>query len=273
MNVSRSQPGTGPRSYPPARGAVPARAHGRTPDADVAPSRRSTALTPAAVARAGVLGFVLLVALEHPLRPDLPATRHFVSEYASGSTDVIARAAFLVWGVGIAALAVGLWRARARITALLVGVAAAGTPLAAAFATVTVGGELPVGGTYTTGGRLHDLGASMLFFGLLLAAAASLRPLRRRATAGASPAWRRACCSRPPCWSRSGATGPASGSGPSSSSAAAGCCSPRRRPGASPRVADEHRLRGEATPKASSTPAAISRARATSWAVVPPPRL
>ena len=127
-----------------------------------------------------MLGFVVLVALEHPLRPDLPATRHFVSEYASGSTDAIARAAFLIWGVGIAALAVGLWRARARITALLVGVAAGGTPLAAAFATVTVGGELPVGGTYTTAGRLHDLGASMLFFGLLLAAVASLRPLRRR---------------------------------------------------------------------------------------------
>jgi hypothetical protein len=126
-----------------------------------------------------VLGFVLLVALEHPLRPDLPATRHFVSEYASGSTDVIARAAFLVWGVGIAALAAALWRARARITAACTAVAALGTPLAAAFATITVGGELPVGETYTTAGRLHDLGASMLFFGLLLAAAASLRRLSR----------------------------------------------------------------------------------------------
>ncbi len=126
-----------------------------------------------------MLAFVALVALEHPLRPDLPATRHFVSEYASGSTDVIARAAFLAWGVGIAALAAVLWRARARITAFFTAVAAAGTPLAAAFATITVGGELPVGRTYTTAGRLHDLGASMLFFGLLLAAAASLRRLRR----------------------------------------------------------------------------------------------
>lgn len=124
-------------------------------------------------------GFVLLVALEHPLRPDLPATRHFVSEYASGSTDLIARAAFLLWGAGIAALAALLWRARARITAACTAVAALGTPLAAAFATITVGGELPVGETYTTAGRLHDLGASMLFFGLLLAAASSLRRLAR----------------------------------------------------------------------------------------------
>jgi hypothetical protein len=119
------------------------------------------------------------VALEHLLRPDLPATRHFVSEYASGSTDAIARIAFLVWGAGIAALAALLWRVRARITALLTAAAAAGTPLAAAFATITVGGELPVGETYTTAGRLHDLGASMLFFGLLLAAATSLRRLSR----------------------------------------------------------------------------------------------
>lgn len=126
-----------------------------------------------------MLAFVALVALEHPLRPDLPATRHFVSEYASGSTDAIARVAFLVWGAGIAALALALWRVRARITALLVAVAAAGTPLAAAFATITVGGELPVGETYTTAGRLHDLGASLLFFGLLLAAVASLRRLSR----------------------------------------------------------------------------------------------
>ncbi len=155
----------------------PSRARARTPDADAPPSRRASALTAATVARAGVLGFVALVALEHPLRPDLPASRHFVSEYASGSTDAIARIAFLLWGAGIAALAALLWRARARITALLAAVAAAGTPLAAAFATVTVGGELPVGETYTTAGRLHDLGASMLFFGLLLAAAASLRRL------------------------------------------------------------------------------------------------
>jgi hypothetical protein len=164
---------------PTAASGSPGRAHARTSDADAAPSRRATALTPTAVARAGVLAFVALVALEHPLRPDLPATRHFVSEYASGSTDPIARIAFLAWGVGIAALALGLWRARARVTALLLGVAAAGTPLAAAFATVTVGGELPVGDAYTTAGRLHDLGASMLFFGLLLAAAASLRRLSR----------------------------------------------------------------------------------------------
>jgi len=154
-------------------------ARGRIPGADAPPSRRTTVLTAPAVARAGVLAFVALVALEHPLRPDLPATRHFVSEYASGSTDVVARVAFLLWGVGIAALSVAFWRARARITALLTAVAAAGTPLAAAFATITVGGELPVGETYTTAGRLHDVGASMLFFGLLLAAAASLRRLRR----------------------------------------------------------------------------------------------
>jgi hypothetical protein len=51
-----------------------------------------------------------------------------------------------------------------------------------------VAGELPVGAVYTTAGRLHNLGASVVFFALLLAAAGSIRRLSRpgyrRAVAG-----------------------------------------------------------------------------------------
>jgi hypothetical protein len=115
----------------------------------------------------------VLVALEHPLRPDLPATRHFVSEYASGSTDVIARAAFLIWGVGIAALAVGLWRARAASPRCSSASPPRARPWPRPSPPSPSAGSCPSAGRTRPAGGLHDLGASMLFFGLLLAAAAS----------------------------------------------------------------------------------------------------
>lgn len=52
--------------------------------------------------------------------------------------------------------------------------------LAGCFATVTVAGELPDGATYTTAGRLHNLGSLLIFFGLLIAAPASTRRENRR---------------------------------------------------------------------------------------------
>ena len=45
---------------------------------------------------------------------------------------------------------------------------------------MTVAGELPEGVTYTTAGRLHNLGSLLIFFGLLVAAPASTRRQKRR---------------------------------------------------------------------------------------------
>lgn len=134
----------------------------------------------ATVARGGLLTFVLLVALEHPLRGDLHAPDHFVSEYASGSTQLVAVTAFLAWGVALAATGVLARRHRLRAVAALLLVAALGTVVAAAFTTQTVAGELPPGTVRTATGRLHDLGTLLIFAGLLGAALWGLRGLRTR---------------------------------------------------------------------------------------------
>ncbi len=138
--------------------------------------------------RGAVLGglavFLALVALQHPLRADLPPGGHFVSEYAKGSTGPLQLAAFLAWALAFAAAA---WLAAlaprrpvARtVTAIALAVAAAGTVVAALFATQTVAGELQPGVQRTLEGRLHDLGTLLLFVGLLVAALASVRLVPR----------------------------------------------------------------------------------------------
>ena len=132
------------------------------------------------LARGGLLAFVGLVALEHPLRGDLPARDHFISEYAAGSTHPLAIASFLAWGVGIGASAALGWQRGLRAVPVLLGVAAAGTCVCAAFATQTVAGELPEGVVRTTAGRLHDQGTLLIFAGLLAAALWALRGVRTR---------------------------------------------------------------------------------------------
>jgi len=59
------------------------------------------------------------------------------------------------------------------------GAAAAGTVVAALFATQTVAGELQPGVQRTLEGRLHDLGTLLLFLGLIVAALASVRLVPR----------------------------------------------------------------------------------------------
>jgi hypothetical protein len=132
------------------------------------------------LARGGLLAFVGLVALEHPLRGDLPARDHFISEYASGVTHPIAILAFLAWGAAMAATAALAWREGLRAVPVLLGLAALGTCVAAAFATQTVAGELPAGTIRTTAGRLHDQATLAIFAGLLGAAVWALRALRTR---------------------------------------------------------------------------------------------
>jgi hypothetical protein len=139
----------------------------------------------ATLVRAGVAGFLALVAVEHALRPDLPPAEHFVSEYARGSTAPLQAVAFASWAVAAGACAVLAARARpggrrvARATAVnALTAAAAGLVLATAFTTQTVAGELPVGVQRTTGGRLHDVGTLLVLGGLVLAGVASLRIVR-----------------------------------------------------------------------------------------------
>lgn len=132
------------------------------------------------VARGGLLAFAGLVALEHPLRADLPATDHFISEYASGATHPIAIAAFLAWGTAMAATAGLAWQQEQRAVPALLAIAAVGTCVCAAFATQTVAGELPPGAVRTTAGRLHDQGTLLVFAGLLGAALWGLRGVRSR---------------------------------------------------------------------------------------------
>jgi len=116
---------------------------------------------------------------------DLPAAEHFISEYAKGSTAALQIIAFVAWALALGAGAVLAWRARTRpakprplaggLTAAALGVAAAGTLLAALFATQTIAGELPPGRARTLEGRLHDLGTLALFLGSLVGALASAR--------------------------------------------------------------------------------------------------
>lgn len=142
--------------------------------------------TVATVARGGLAVFVGLVVLEHVIRPGVSPADRFVSEYARGWTAPIQVAAFLAWGAATAAGVVLATRAPGRpvaraIVAVALAVAAGGLLVAAAFPTQTVGGELPAGIERTAGGRLHDLGTLAVLLGLLVAAAASLRLVPRRA--------------------------------------------------------------------------------------------
>lgn len=136
---------------------------------------------------AGLIAFVGLVALQHPLRGDLPPADHFISEYAHGFTAALQIAAFLAWTVSLAAgalLARSAGRPQRRVArglaVLGLALAAAGIAVAAVFATQTVAGVLPDGVQRTTGGRLHDFGTLATLVGLLLAAGASLRLMTRR---------------------------------------------------------------------------------------------
>ncbi len=138
------------------------------------------------LALAGLGAFMALVVLQHATRADdLPPADHFISEYAVGPGGWVQVIAFLAWAVSLAAtVALVLRTGRRPLVRWIVvaGVAAGviGAVAAALFATETVGGQLPPGRVKSTGGRLHDLGSGFLFFGLLVAAIASVRLIERR---------------------------------------------------------------------------------------------
>jgi hypothetical protein len=135
---------------------------------------------PRLLVRGGVATFVVLVAAQHLLRPELPPAERFVSEYGRGSTAALQVTAFAGWGVATAACAVLAARAGRRpiarwITVGGLAIATAGLALCGAFTTQTVGGEMPPGLERSVEGRLHDLGALLILAGLIGAGLASLR--------------------------------------------------------------------------------------------------
>lgn len=140
------------------------------------------------LALSGLGAFVGLVALQHLWRADdLPPADHLISEYANGAGGWVQVVAFLAWSVSLGATTVLARQAGAGDRRLARGVVVAGVAAGAvgavacaAFATETVGGELPAGAIKSTAGQLHDLGSAFIFFGLLVAAVASVRVIRRR---------------------------------------------------------------------------------------------
>ena len=142
--------------------------------------------SPRTLALAGLGAFAGLVALQHLWRADdLPPADHFISEYANGAGGWVQVVAFLGWAASLGATTVLATRTGDRPIArgvVVAGVAAGalGAVACAAFATETVGGELPEGAVKSTAGQLHDLGSAFIFFGLLVAAVASVRLVRRR---------------------------------------------------------------------------------------------
>lgn len=127
--------------------------------------------------RAGLAGFLGLVALLHLLRADdLPPADHFISEYARGDLAWVMVLAFLCWAASLALLA-RAWHGVVRWALALAAVGALGAGL---FPTQTVAGELPEGVVRTLGGRLHDWATLLIFVGLLVAALASAVVVKRR---------------------------------------------------------------------------------------------
>jgi Protein of unknown function (DUF998) len=127
------------------------------------------------VAIATLTWFLLTVALEHVLVPELRPARHTISEYANarGAAGPLMVAGFLMWAGSLATTAVLLWRAplqgrdglmgvlRKVLFALLL-IATVGVTVIALFPTQTSAGLLPPGELSSNAGRLHHLGSDLV---------------------------------------------------------------------------------------------------------------
>lgn len=149
------------------------------------PSRTTTTAALARGAALGLAGFLALVALLHPLRPDLDPGLRTISEYAVGPHGALMVFAFLMAGTGDLALAVALERDTAlmrggRALPALLGICGLGTLLCAAFPT-----DSTLAGTPATPiGITHNLAATIA----LGAGLAALPVAARRC--GREPRWR-----------------------------------------------------------------------------------
>jgi hypothetical protein len=127
-----------------------------------------------AVAVAALLGFVVVVAIEHAAERSLRPLEHMVSEYARTDTGWLMTLGFLLWALSLAATAFNL-RGVSPILAALLLLAALAVLVVATFRTQTSVGELAYGDRFSPQGRLHDLGSGLATLALVAAALASIR--------------------------------------------------------------------------------------------------
>jgi Protein of unknown function (DUF998) len=142
------------------------------------------------VATAGLLVFLVLLAIEHLLRGDLSPATHEISEYANGPHGILMTVGFIAWAVSLAATSIAVISAMpntlaVRLIAVLLLIAAAGLVVTAIFHTQTVAGRLPAGVHRTLGGELHNLGSGTTL--VALAAALTTSALGRTARSHATP--------------------------------------------------------------------------------------
>lgn len=151
----------------------------RTEESDaLAAAASATGRTTATMALLTFLAFVGIVTLLHFLRPDVSPVQGFISDYASGEYGFLMIAAFLVFALGLGALAIATYRGlplrpRPRVATFLLSACAVLMALVGIFP-----GD--VAGASTTAGEIHNL-ATALFFLLLMVAMLVLSVRLRRA--------------------------------------------------------------------------------------------
>lgn len=129
--------------------------------------------------------FVVVVAAEHALVPQLAPASHMVSEYANARAGAVMVIGFLCWAasLGITALVAQRYLRIAhrggadRLVVWLLAVASAGIFVTACFSTQTSAGVLPPGIEWTASGRLHDAGSGVATLALFGAALVSTRAI------------------------------------------------------------------------------------------------
>lgn len=133
----------------------------------------------------GATYWLISVVLLHALRTDYdPIGQNQIGDYATGSYGYLMSAAFIVWGVGIAALALGLWLAvtpRPRAGSIIVLIAGIAIIVAGIFP-----GEVdrPTSGSAfaTTSGAIHDLSSLIFFLFMIIAMFVMARRFKKDAT-------------------------------------------------------------------------------------------
>lgn len=131
----------------------------------------TTTSTLGAIGIGGVIFFAIIVVLFHVIERDLNPIERFVSDYANGRAGWLQGIAFILFGSGIMAIAVGLYRElhqarRATAAAVLVGMMGLGVFLSGIFPT-----DVPLeDGTtgYTFAGQMHDIAGILGFLCLIV---------------------------------------------------------------------------------------------------------
>ncbi len=131
----------------------------------------------------GATYWLISVVLLHALRTDYDPFEHQISNYATGSYGYLMNAAFIVWGVGIAALALGLWLAvtpRPRAGSIIVLIAGIAIIVAGIFPGDVITKDTPF--STTTSGAIHDLSSLVFFLFIIIAMFVMARRFKKDAT-------------------------------------------------------------------------------------------